>query len=317
MTSIVTRKFRIYTAQQFVESFSEISTAVETLNQSPFPTESLNTINYIFIAKSTSWGTPDDPTEATDNTFDTEYQHWREMLSASRIQSSDVSSVIKRYDWVAGTVYREYDDISSTLFDVDYQTTTASLDNELAQPFYVITTSSGDKRVYKCLNNNGGAASTIEPTHITPQPLRNTLTDGYIWKFLYSTSSKFETDNFLRIEESQSISVDGGIYNVKVSNTGDANYLFLANKTEIVDGQAENTTTVNIPQGNLLQTDLTNLPDSAFINVQGATRRFTEILSATGTGPITLVLKDAVTISDGEQIDFIIAPKITITRRWI
>ena len=233
MTSIVTRKFRIYNAQQFVESFNEISAANETLTQSPLPAESLNTINYIFIAKSTSWGTSDNPTEATDNIGDTEYQHWREMLSAARIQSSDISPVIKRYDWVRGTVYREYDDTSSTLFNVDYKVTTGSLTNESLQPFYTVTSSGGDRRIYKCLYNNGGTPSTIEPTHTTTEPLRNTLTDGYIWKFVYDTpASKFETDNFIRVEEPESISVSGGIYNIKVSNTGDANFLFISNTTE-------------------------------------------------------------------------------------
>ena len=314
MTSIVTRKFRIYNAQQFIESFSEISTAFEPLTQSPIPTESLNSINYIFIAKSTSWGTPDNPTDASDNIFDTEYQHWREMLSAARVQSSDVSPVIKRYDWVAGTVYREYDDISSTLFDVDYQTTTASLDNEFAQPFYVTTTSGGDKRVYKCLGNNGGTASTIEPTHITAEPLRNTLTDGYIWKFIYSTSSKFETDNFLRVENPQSVSnTVGGIYNIKVSNTaGEANYVFLANQTEIVPGQLENTIEVSIPRGTLTPTEITNLPDSSFIDINSPTRIYRTIVKASGSDPLLIELDESIAIDIDTQHDFIIAPKINI-----
>lgn len=47
--------------------------------------------------------------------------------------------------------------------------------------FYCLTS---DYHVYKCLNNNGGAPSTIKPFSITHKLIE--LDDGYIWKYMYT-----------------------------------------------------------------------------------------------------------------------------------
>jgi hypothetical protein len=47
--------------------------------------------------------------------------------------------------------------------------------------FYVLTE---DFNVYKCLDNNNNAASTIQPTGTSTTPI--ITTDGYVWKFMYN-----------------------------------------------------------------------------------------------------------------------------------
>lgn len=47
--------------------------------------------------------------------------------------------------------------------------------------FYCVTS---DYHVYKCLNNNDGAPSTVKPFSITHKLIE--LDDGYIWKYLYT-----------------------------------------------------------------------------------------------------------------------------------
>ena len=55
------------------------------------------------------------------------------------------------------------------------------------QPFYVITP---QYRVYKCLNNNSGAISTVLPTSIsTSASTPAALADGYVWKYMYTLST--------------------------------------------------------------------------------------------------------------------------------
>lgn len=47
--------------------------------------------------------------------------------------------------------------------------------------FYCMT---NEYHVYKCLNNNNGAPSTVKPYSTTPGRL--TLSDGYVWKYMYT-----------------------------------------------------------------------------------------------------------------------------------
>lgn len=60
--------------------------------------------------------------------------------------------------------------------------------------FYVVTE---DYNVYKCIDNNGGAESTVKPFSTTHKLI--TLADGYKWKFMYTipvaSRNKFMTTN--------------------------------------------------------------------------------------------------------------------------
>lgn len=46
-----------------------------------------------------------------------------------------------------------------------------------------------DYHVYKCLNNNNGAPSTVRPYSTSYQPI--TLSDGYTWKYMYTVPKAF------------------------------------------------------------------------------------------------------------------------------
>ena len=145
MPAIVTNKFRIHNAKQFVEAFDEVSaTAGAAISD---PTGLLNTNMYLFIGKVTPWSddtVPDTPTDSVSNTV---YNHWRDMIAAKKIGSTDVSHVAPRYNWTSGSNYFAYNNANNALFD---------------QQFYVMP---DDYNVYKCLaNNNAGGTSTTKPT---------------------------------------------------------------------------------------------------------------------------------------------------------
>jgi hypothetical protein len=72
MASIVTSKFRIHNAEQFVEAFSEAS----------------NTIMYLFIGKSTAFPDDNAPPTPVNSTANIEFTPWREMYGAKRVNSS-------------------------------------------------------------------------------------------------------------------------------------------------------------------------------------------------------------------------------------
>lgn len=108
----------------------------------------------------------DPPSNIDSVRSDTDF--WRSVFAHKRIDRSDVSIVVRRYDWVPGVVYTPYRD------DIDL------FDDLNPAPFYALV---DEERVYKCIDNLGGAASTVAPTH-TDSSIRK-LADGYRWKFLY------------------------------------------------------------------------------------------------------------------------------------
>ena len=199
MPSIVTSKFRVHNAQQFVESFSEAA----------------NTMMYLFVGKNTTFPDDNNPPTPVNSTANIEFTPWRDMFGAKRIQSTDVTHAIERYNWTAGTVYDAYDDQDTNLLDDD---------------FYVLTE---DYNVYKCLFNAGGTASTTKPTGVST--LQFTTADGYIWKYMYTVTTsnalKFLTNDYIPVQtltaddgtdqwDVQQAAVNGSINVIKVTAGG-------------------------------------------------------------------------------------------------
>lgn len=220
MASIVTSKFRIHNAEQFVEAFSEVA----------------NTIMYLFIGKSTAFPDDNAPPTPVNSTANIEFTPWREMYGAKRVNTSDVTHAIERYDWISGTVYDYYDDQDTNLLDDD---------------FYVMT---DEYNVYKCLWNAGGTASTSKPTGKSTTEF--IAGDGYVWKYMYTVSTsnalKFLTNDYIPVQtlvsddgsdqfDVQTAAVDGAIHIVEVTNGG-SGYTDPANLAVIISGDGTGAT---------------------------------------------------------------------------
>jgi len=206
MAQLVTTNFKLHNAKQFFEAFDEAA----------------KDFIYFFISRAAAWpgGTPAIPTESVKNI---EYKSWLGMIAAKRVNASDVSHVAKRYNWTSGTVYKEFDDTSTTL---------------KTDTFFVMTE---DYNVYKCLYNNYGASSTVKPTGTSTSNL--VTSDGYIWKYMYTVSSadalKFLTTNFIPVKniatddssaqfQVQQAAANGSIQVIDVTNKGKG-YLYISN----------------------------------------------------------------------------------------
>jgi hypothetical protein len=152
MSAIITEKFRAHNANQFVESFTEAAASTY----------------YLFLGKSTpftsatSGGNDSSPPTPNDGSK-SEHFAWDSMLGAKLISSSDVSFSIPRRNWANGTIYDMYrHDYSAS------NTSTSGASNLYDSTFYFVTS---DYRIYKVLDNNGGAAySGSEPTSESSSP---------------------------------------------------------------------------------------------------------------------------------------------------
>jgi hypothetical protein len=228
MPAIITNKFRLNNAEQFSESFSETA----------------NNVYYLGIGRPQAFGTltrADSRTdyEGTDtnpitpgDTVVREFYTYDDLIAAKRVQSTDTSFVIPRRNWTSGTVY--------DIYRHDYgefqtgSTSTRVTSNSGATTlfdatFYVLTSA---RNVYKCLDNNGGATSTDEPTGTSTSVI--TTSDDYKWKYMYTLSAaqqaNFLSTDFMAVttnanaatDQSNVIAaaVDGALDVIKIKSAG-------------------------------------------------------------------------------------------------
>ena len=124
---------------------------------------------YVYESKVDTWlgdnSTDKDssPPDAIDSVKD-EFDVWRNLIGVKRLTNQNIRRVITRRDWEINKKYDQYE------FDKDLST----------KSFFVLTSTN---RVYKCLSNNGGVASTVEPYGTTTETIETS--DGYKWKFMY------------------------------------------------------------------------------------------------------------------------------------
>jgi len=182
MAAIITNKFRINNAEQFVESFSETN----------------NTTYYLFIGRSHSWASDVDAqgntiAEGTDASPPTpnddvasEFYNYDDMLGAKLIASTDVTHCIPRRNWTTGTTYDKYE------HNISASNAAASGATNLFDSTFVVMNSVF--AVYKVIDNDGATASTVEPTSTSNSIF--TTSDNYKWKYMYSLTSA-ETLNFM------------------------------------------------------------------------------------------------------------------------
>ncbi len=204
MLAIITNKFRIHNAKSFIEGFSELD-GIEDPNDPCISSIRQKTNIYLFIGKHTPWDSSDTVSGAGDLTNDMnppipsdtvqniDFELWRNMIAAKKVNPSDVKHVIPRHDWSlnndgSGKIYTQYDDLNKSLFNSSYS------------PFYVFT---DDFNVYKCISNNYGSLSTVKPTGVDTSQMIET-SDGYVWKYMYSISPadslKFVTTSHIPVD---------------------------------------------------------------------------------------------------------------------
>ena len=245
MPAIVTNKFRLNNAEQFYESFSEASTSF-----------------YLFVGRPQPWtsttpyggGSDSSPPTPLDN-VDDEYMYYRDMQAAKRITSADIQYAIPRHTWTTGTVYDYYRgdygaQWSSTSTDIVKTVNNGTNLWASTTLFYVI---SSTNNVYKCMWNNAGATSTVEPTGTSTSEL--TTADGYVWKFMYTLSTAqvadFLTADFMPVTTDSTVSaaaVDGAIRHYKVERGG-AGYTVGTYTSVAINGDGASATVTVVVSG--------------------------------------------------------------------
>lgn len=213
MTTLIASKFREHLGAQLIESI----------------TEPANSIYYIVASKHTPFDGNDEtiPTPGDNNT-ELEVDVYEESIFGKKVTSADISHTVKRYDWTSGTVYDYYDPDDSSLFN---------------KQFYVVVDAGSTYYIYKCLDNNGGAASTQQPSSTSENATSFiTTSDGYTWKLMYkmadSTFEKFATANAMPVVTSANVAgntIAGAIDFIRVTNPGSGYIATLSGQFQVDD----------------------------------------------------------------------------------
>jgi hypothetical protein len=220
MPAIITNKFRIHNQEQFVESFTESAANVYYLGIGRPQAFTTYTRGDLRTDNSGSDSAPLTPVDSIGDEFYT----FDDLLAAKKVTSSDVSIVIPRRNWATGTVYDYYrhDYGNRVTGGTSTQTANSGATNLFDATFYVMSSAFN---VYKVLDNNGNAASTVEPTGTSSSIL--TTGDGYKWKYMYTLSatqqSNFLSTDFMAVATNSTVSsaaVDGAVNIVKIKTAG-------------------------------------------------------------------------------------------------
>lgn len=221
MAAIITDQLRILNAKNFVSGVQSTSNSYYTFIGLP------NASDY-----QSDWDTnPPSPKDSLDQSND----YWDTMLALKKVNSSDISQVVRKITWQSGTTYdmwrnditRDNPSLPSSSFDI-YDSN-----------FYVMNS---DYRVYICLYNNAspennfnGGPSLDEPTFTDLEPREaGSSGDGYIWKYLYtikpSQAIKFDSTNYIPVPTNWETSSENTAVRNNASSGGQLKVVTIRNR---------------------------------------------------------------------------------------
>lgn len=220
MAAIITDQLRVLNAGKFLAGITSSTDVYYSFVGLTNPTDI-----------SSDW---DSSPIAPKDSFNDENDYWDTIVALKKINTEDVSQVIRKITWTSGTKYDMYrHDISR---------------NNLAQPskatslyssnYYAVNS---EYKVYICLQNGTdpenpeGRPSLDEPTFVDLEPRSaGDSGDGYIWKYLYTIKPsdivKFDTTNFIPVPKNWSTDSTHSAIRNNASSSGQIKVVTIVNR---------------------------------------------------------------------------------------
>jgi hypothetical protein len=194
MSAIISDKFRILNAENFVTSLTGANSAYTFIGQP-------NSSNPEVGIGITNWGFGPDPLD----TLDQENRIKETLIALKKITSADIRRAVRKVTWTTGQIYEMYRHDYS-IYNLSPITNSSSL---YESNYYVIN---DNYRVYICLNNGTNADNPLgqisldQPDFIDLEPRpAGSSGDGYVWKYLFTIKPsdliKFDTDAYIPLPE--------------------------------------------------------------------------------------------------------------------
>lgn len=268
---LLTTNFKLNNIRQFIESI----------------TEPANTIYYVFAGRPSPYSFGDIIEQPNESVKEISNDVYDQMVFAKQVTGSDVKPLINRYNWTGNTVFAMYDDENLSL---------------ASENFYTVTEEGGTYYVFKCLYNNEGLPSLVQPlfSQTSAEDEYYETSDGYQWKYMYSidnaTFNKFSTVDFIPVipdSNTSSNAISGAIDVIKIDSGGKNYNNYLSGYFNSSDIKVE---------GNTLKYRISTPSFQQTIHVNGVTSEYSigdEIFQSNVTsgewanGYITSITKDS------------------------
>lgn len=214
MAALITDDFRLFNADNFIESVTDPNNSYYIFVGLPNPVGE-------GYGRSLNWN--NDPPQPIDS-FAYLRHCYDTMMYGRRITPGNIKRVIRRINWVKGTRYDQYRD--------DYSVNNVSPNTGSTRlydaNYYVINS---EFKVYVCLsngssgNNPKGNGSEDEPNFVDTEPsAAGSSGDGYVWKYLFTVSPsdviKFDSTDFITVPNDWATSDNSQI--VAIRESGDS-----------------------------------------------------------------------------------------------
>ena len=238
MAAIVSNNFRSLNAKGFIEDVRSEQSNI-----------------YIGVGKTTAWqDSSPNLQDFTDgqaplpvDTIDDVNEARANMIGMKLLKNNEVSHVVPRYDWTAGTVYTPWDSDDPNIFE------------NSENPFYVLTR---DFKVYKCIDRLSSTTLASDvPVKVQAAPFETA--DGYKWKYMYTIiatdSEKFLTRSYMPVKtltvttEAQAVggqtAAANGAFTIELENENPKITVGQRVSASVVTGTFANTTVVTAVSG--------------------------------------------------------------------
>jgi hypothetical protein len=217
MAAIVTDQFRIFNANNFINSVDNTSNSYYVFLGLPNPSA-------VGFGRTTDWNT-NTPNPIDNIDYENEYNDT--MMFGKKITSLNTRRLVRRIDWSTGTKYEMYRHDYSVINQSPITKSSRLYDAN----YYVMNS---DYRVYICIDNGSsginptGNASQDEPTFTDLEPSKaGESGDGYLWKYLFTVPPsdiiKFDSIEYITIPNNWESSTDAQITAVRENGDSTVN----------------------------------------------------------------------------------------------
>jgi len=166
---LLTRKFRTRMARAFLDSLSSNTNHA-----------------FLFLGRPQEWDNDSLPPTPVDCPQNVDFEFWRDAIGVKNVHPANTAFIVPRRNWTSGTIYDQYDDT----------------EDDSGLELYVLDMEESPYKVYKCLWNNDGGASTVAPSFPGASVNPVALSDGYVWQYMYTVGSEnyeFLTDDWMPV----------------------------------------------------------------------------------------------------------------------
>jgi len=211
---------------------------------------------------------------------------FKNMFVAKLVNSSNISPVIQRVDWVSGVIYDYYrDDIDILAKDI----------NGMNVYNFYVRNSYG--QVFKCLWNNNGNTSVLEPFFQPGSMGTNNIfqsSDGYKWKYIYTidkgSSQIFMDTNWMPVPVGDNtpnpLQTSSGCGDIEVINVSNGGYGYNPSTspiTIVISGDGVGATASAIVSNSTITDILVTNPGTNYTYASATTS------TTTGSGAVLVV----------------------------